>query len=180
LVADWNRSWTSFYGKLLAGVYERDVRANGFWKELDDAMKITLEKVIPRLLGVLEEEGWSVKSCLIQGDLWEENIGTDPRAGEIYIFDSCAYYAHHEMSMGIWRVNHHHMKTKKYRNEYFKEFEPDVPVKEYMTGIAYTPSRRGSRTLPMYRELKLGNKLLRVVVLDSKFVKDEDEVADEV
>lgn len=131
LVADWDSSWTSFYGKLLKGVYQLDTEVNGPWKELDDAMKITLEKIIPRLLGPLEEDGRSVKPCLIHGDLWEENIGTDPRTGDIYIFDSCAYYAHHEMAIGMWRVDHHHMKAKEYRNEYFKVFEPDEPVEEY-------------------------------------------------
>jgi protein-ribulosamine 3-kinase len=131
LVAEWDSSWSSFYRKLLAGVYEHDIRVNGFWKELDDAMKITLDKVVPRLLDVLEDDGRSVKPCLIHGDLWEENIGTDPRTGEIYIFDSCSYYAHHEMAIGMWRVDHHHMKAKEYRNEYFKNFEPDEPVEEY-------------------------------------------------
>ncbi|KAI8633637.1 Fructosamine kinase-domain-containing protein [Xylariaceae sp. FL1651] len=131
LEAGWESSWVSFYTKLLRGVYNLDTEVNGPWKELDDAMAITLEKVIPRLLGPLEQDGRSVKPCLIHGDLWEENIGTDPRTGEIYIFDSCAYYAHHEMAIGMWRVDHHHMKAKEYRNEYFKLFEPDEPMEEY-------------------------------------------------
>lgn len=131
LTADWDPSWVSFYGKLLAGVYKLDIEVNGSWKELDDAMEITLRKVIPRLLGPLEQDGRSVKPCLIHGDLWEENIGTDPKTGEIYVFDSCAYYAHHEMAVGMWRVDHHHMNGKEYRNEYFKTFEPDEPVEDY-------------------------------------------------
>jgi fructosamine-3-kinase len=131
LVAEWDPSWVSFYGKLLAGVYKLDAEVNGPWKELDDTMEITLQKVIPRLLGPLEEDGRTVKPCLIHGDLWEENIGTDPRTGDIYIFDSCAYYAHHEMAIGMWRVDHHHMKAKEYRNEYFSSFEPDEPVEDY-------------------------------------------------
>ncbi|KAB5560257.1 Fructosamine kinase-domain-containing protein [Coniochaeta sp. 2T2.1] len=131
LMAEWDGSWISFYGKLLACVYAHDSRVNGLWKEYDDAMHLTLEKVIPRLLGALEEDGESVKPCLIHGNLWEENLGTDPRTGEIYIFDSCAYYAHHEMALGMWRVDHHQMKAKEYRNEYFKNFEPDEPVEEY-------------------------------------------------
>lgn len=40
LVAGWESSWATFYRKLLAGVYEHDVRANGPWKDLDDAMSI--------------------------------------------------------------------------------------------------------------------------------------------
>ncbi|KAK8090224.1 hypothetical protein PG997_005185 [Apiospora hydei] len=96
LVADWDPSWVSFFGKLLKGVYQHDISANGYWKELDDAMELILTKTIPRLLGPLEDDGRTVKPCLIHGDLWEENIGTELRTGELYIFDSCAYYAHHE------------------------------------------------------------------------------------
>ncbi|KAK8872739.1 vegetative incompatibility protein 4 [Apiospora arundinis] len=130
LVADWDPSWVSFYGKLLKGVYQHDISVNGYWKELDDAMELTLNKVIPRLLGPLEEDGRTVKPCLIHGDLWEENIGTELRTGELYIFDSCAYYAHHEMAIGMWRVDHHHMKAKEYRNQYFQNYEPDEPAEE--------------------------------------------------
>ncbi|KAI0132550.1 Fructosamine kinase-domain-containing protein [Xylariales sp. AK1849] len=130
LTADWDPSWTSFYGKLLNGVYQLDVSVNGHWKELDDAMELILKIVVPRLLSALEEDGKGVKPCLIHGDLWEENIGTELRTGDLYIFDSCAYYAHHEMAIGMWRVDHHHMKAKEYRIEYFKNFEPDDPVEE--------------------------------------------------
>ncbi|CEO59686.1 hypothetical protein PMG11_04353 [Penicillium brasilianum] len=96
LVAKWDSNWVSFYGKLLEGVYKLDIQINGHRKRLDDAMKITLDKVVPRLLNRLYEEGRTVKPCLIHGDLWEEKIGTNPPMGNIYIFDSCAYYAHHE------------------------------------------------------------------------------------
>ncbi|KAK6866139.1 hypothetical protein PG995_002667 [Apiospora arundinis] len=130
LVADWDPSWVSFFGKLLKGVYQHDVRVNGYWKELDDAMGLILSKVVPRLLGPLEADGRTVKPCLIHGDLWEENIGTEPGTGELYIFDSCAYYAHHEMAIGMWRVDHHHMKAKEYRNQYFQNYEPDEPAEE--------------------------------------------------
>jgi protein-ribulosamine 3-kinase len=42
------------------------------------------------------------------------------RTGGIRIFDSCAYYVHHEMAIGKWHVDHHHIKAKEYRNECFK------------------------------------------------------------
>ncbi|KAI0205357.1 Fructosamine kinase-domain-containing protein [Astrocystis sublimbata] len=128
LKVEWDRSWVSFYSKLLRGVYELDTQANGSWHEFDVAMRVTLEKVIPKLLGPLEEGGRSVKPCLIHGDLWEKNIGTHVLTNGIYIFDSCAYYAHHEMALGMWRVSHHQMTNEEYRDEYFKLFKPDEPV----------------------------------------------------
>ncbi|KAL1854500.1 hypothetical protein Daus18300_011421 [Diaporthe australafricana] len=131
LAADWDSSWASFFTKLLAGVHELDRQVNGAWPELDDAMELTLRAVIPRLLGALTENGrGEVKPCLIHGDLHEQNIGTEPRTGAIYIFDSCAYYAHHEMAMGMWRVDHHHMKAREYRREYFRNYPRDEPQEE--------------------------------------------------
>lgn len=36
-------------------------------------------------------------------DLWAGNIGTDPKMGKIYIFDTSSYYAHREMEVAMWR-----------------------------------------------------------------------------
>lgn len=115
----------------MLGVYKLDVEVNGFWKELDDVVQVTVDKLIPRLLDVLSSEGRSIKPCLIHGDLWEANIGTDMHTGEISIFDACSYYAHHEKEVGIWRCEHHKMKSQEYRNEYFKNLEPSEPIEEY-------------------------------------------------
>lgn len=32
--------------------------------------------------------------------------------------------------MGMWRVDHHHMKAREYRKEYFRNFPPDEPQEE--------------------------------------------------
>ncbi|RYP57057.1 hypothetical protein DL769_009727 [Monosporascus sp. CRB-8-3] len=127
----WDSNWTSFFKKLINDVYRLDVEVNGFWKELDDAMQVALEKLIPRLLDPLTADGRSIKPSLIHGDLWESNIGTDAHTGDLYIFDACAYYAHHEKEVGIWRCEHHEMKEPEYRNEYFKNFEPSEPIEEF-------------------------------------------------
>ncbi|PKS13159.1 hypothetical protein jhhlp_000501 [Lomentospora prolificans] len=127
----WDDNWTSFFTSLMRDVYNLDVKVNGLWKELDDVMQVTLRKLIPRLLDPLTADGRSIKPCLIHGDLWESNIGTDAHTGEIYIFDACAYYAHHEKEVGIWRCDHHKMKSDVYRNEYFKNYEPSEPIEEY-------------------------------------------------
>ncbi|KAI6082943.1 Fructosamine/Ketosamine-3-kinase [Hypoxylon rubiginosum] len=127
----WETSWTSFFKKLMCDVYILDMNVNGFWKDLDDVMQVTLKKLIPRLLDPLTADGRSIKPCLIHGDLWESNIGTDANTGELYIFDACSYYAHHEKEVGIWRCEHHQMKAKEYRNEYFKNYEPSEPIEEF-------------------------------------------------
>lgn len=130
-VGQWDDSWTSCFARLLKGLWELDSKMNGNWAELDAAMETTLAEVIPRLIGILERDGRSIKPCLIHGDLWETNIGTDATTGNIYIFDAAVYYAHNEMEIGIWRVNHHKMKAKIYRQEYAKQFKKSDPVEEW-------------------------------------------------
>ncbi|KAI0452280.1 hypothetical protein F5B21DRAFT_516178 [Xylaria acuta] len=44
--------------------------------------------------------------------------------------DSCAYFAHHEMTLGMWRVSQHEMDGEEYRDEYYKHFKPDEPVED--------------------------------------------------
>ena len=94
---EWDSSWTSFFGKLLAGIARLDTSTNGPWPELEAAIARTLERVVPRLLGALESEGRTVKPCLIHGDLWEGNIGTDFESGNIYISSTLPH------TMGIMR-----------------------------------------------------------------------------
>lgn len=128
---NWESSWTTFFGKLLAGIARLDVEVNGPWDELQEVLDQTLERVVPVLLGNLEAEGKKIKPCLIHGDLWEGNIGTDYQTGNLYIFDAASYYAHNEMELGIWRTDHHRMKSKAYRTEYLRNFEASEPIDEW-------------------------------------------------
>ena len=41
------------------------------WPEFDLVCKLTLEKVVPRLLLPLEADGRVLKPCLIHGDCWD-------------------------------------------------------------------------------------------------------------
>ena len=127
----WDDNWTSFFTTLIRDVYNLDVEVNGFWQELEDAMKVTTEKLIPRLLDPLTADGRTIKPCLIHGDLWESNIGTDVQTGEIYIYDACAYYAHHEKEIGIWRCEHHQMHDEVYRQKYLENYEESEPTEEF-------------------------------------------------
>lgn len=130
LTTAWDSNWTSFFTKLIRGVYDLDVGVNRVWKELDDVMQVTTDKLIPRLLDPLTADGRTIKPCLIHSDLWESNIGTDTVTGEIYIYDACAYYAHHEKEVAIWRCEHHQMTDPVYREVYFKHYPPSEPVSE--------------------------------------------------
>ncbi|KAI0156850.1 Fructosamine kinase-domain-containing protein [Xylariaceae sp. FL1272] len=126
----WDSSWTRFFTRLINNVYALEKQVNGHWQPLEDVMQIASSQLIPRLLNPLIAEGRTIKPCLIHGDLWESNIGTDIETGDIYIYDACAYYAHHEKEVAIWRVAHHQMTDEKYRKEYFKNYPPSEPVDE--------------------------------------------------
>ncbi|KAJ1323889.1 protein-ribulosamine 3-kinase [Microdochium nivale] len=126
----WESSWTEFFKKRIHEAYLLDLERNGHWKEYEDVVRTALDKLIPRLLDALVKDGRSISPVLIHGDLWESNIGTDENTDEIVFWDACAYYAHHEREIAIWRCAHHQMTDEKYRREYFKHFPPSEPREE--------------------------------------------------
>ncbi|ROW00291.1 hypothetical protein VMCG_07252 [Cytospora schulzeri] len=126
----WDSSWTRFFKRRVHEAYMLDLERNGHWKLYEDVVKVALDGLIPRLLDVLTENGRSIRPVLIHGDLWESNIGTEEATDEIYFWDACAYYAHHERDVAIWRCAHHRMTDEKYRDEYFKNYPPSEPMEE--------------------------------------------------
>jgi len=118
----WEESWEVFYRNFLGAVLRLDIEMNGEWKEL---------QAISKLLGALEKEGSSVKPCLIHGDLWEGNIGTDFETGKVYIFDAAAFYAHNEMEIGMWRRKKLGLGAKEYMQEYMRHFDISEPADQF-------------------------------------------------
>jgi protein-ribulosamine 3-kinase len=88
----WEESWSVLYQKQLGHMVKLDLEKNGYWPEFKVVCDITLSKVVPRLLEPLQSEGRSIKPCLIQGDLWDENTATDMNTGEPFVFDACSMY----------------------------------------------------------------------------------------
>lgn len=77
------------------------------WKlDGDTAIEATLDNVIPRLSGILERDGRGIKPCLIHGDLWKSNIGTDARTDNIYIL--MLQHTTHTMR---WRLGYERLAT---------------------------------------------------------------------
>ena len=117
---EWESSWTTFFTKSMAYMMDLDFATNGQWEDLERVEKRTLSHVIPRLIGVLEKDGRSIKPCLIHADLWEGNMGTSRETGEVYVFDSGSYYAHNEMEIGGWRCPYNEISDKVYTETYFR------------------------------------------------------------
>ena len=93
---NWQDSWATFFTKLLLGICERDLAINGPWPELERATEHLANVVIPRLLGILQEDGRVLKPSIIHGDLWEGNMGINMGTGKSILFDAGSYYGHNE------------------------------------------------------------------------------------
>lgn len=127
-------TWTPFFTHILKYVTELDMKVNGTWNSLATLECRVFIKVIPRLVGALEN-GRTIKPCLIHGDLWEGNIGTSISTGEIVLFDAASYYAHHEMEIADWRCHYNKIHDEIYTKTYLKYHEPSEPKEEWMIGI---------------------------------------------
>jgi protein-ribulosamine 3-kinase len=92
----WTKSWETFFSNGIRSMLALEEEARGPSKELQELLGDLLEKVIPRLLRPLESHGRAVKPSLLHGDLWVGNAATDKATGQPVIFDSSAYYGHHE------------------------------------------------------------------------------------
>lgn len=127
----WQKDWTIFFIKLLEHVISLDFEANGYWEDLDRIEQRLIQFIVPRLLDALFAEGRSIKPSFIHGDLWEGNTGNSPENGELFIFDSAGFYAHHEMEIGDWRCYYNKIGNPVYTQTYLRYMEPSEPKDEW-------------------------------------------------
>lgn len=151
----WDDSWEALYRDQLAHQIRMDEEKHGIWPEFQHVCRLTLEKVIPRLLRPLQSEGRSIKPCLVHGDLWDENTATDMNTGEPFIFDAGAMYAHNEYELGNWRAPRHRLSNKSYVRNYKRNFpvsEPGKPPVKHHIEANLPPigEQRMSRTHEIY------------------------------
>ena len=69
-VDTWEDSWCALYTRHLGHVMDL-AKPILNWPEFDLVCKLTLQKVVPRLLLPLEADGRVLKPCLIHGDCWD-------------------------------------------------------------------------------------------------------------
>ncbi len=129
-ITEWESDWCTYFTRLLDGYYVIEVDQNGPNEEYEKAYSTLKNKVIPLLLRPLQEEGRSIKPCLIHGDLWEENTGTDLITGKTVMFDASVHYAHNELELGMWRREAIRF-GKAYFRQYLRNFPPSEPVEQW-------------------------------------------------
>ena len=90
-------------------MFEVEEMAHGKNPKLESLKKALHEKVIPRLLRLLETGGRSIQPCRIHSDIWPGNAMHDSDTYEVIIFDSCAYWGHSEADLGLWRASRYRL-----------------------------------------------------------------------
>lgn len=139
ITACWESSWEVLYRKQLAHMMKLDIEKHGPWPKYEHLCRLTLDKVIPRLLRPLQSDGRSIKPCLVQGDLWDENTATDKDTGEPFIFDASSSYAHNEYETGIWRAPRHRLSKMDYIENYKMNYpasEPSASIPQSLTATS--------------------------------------------
>ena len=131
MTGTWEARWEDLFVKILKHVVVLDFERNGPWTELDILERRIFSRVVPRLIGNLERDGRSVKPSLIHGDLWEGNIGTSSKTGEVFMFDCGAFYAHNEMEIGDWRCKYNKIHEEIYTRTYKRYYDPSEPQEEW-------------------------------------------------
>lgn len=101
------------------------------WREFDIVCKLTLEKVVPRLLHPLQEDGRVLKPSLIHGDCWDGNTALDAKTGEAFVFDMCSFYGHNEYDIGNWRAPRHRLSDEAYILSYKRNFPVSEPAEDW-------------------------------------------------
>ncbi|KAL4798330.1 Fructosamine kinase-domain-containing protein [Aspergillus venezuelensis] len=128
----WEDSWAKCYANLFSDVVGYDKEANEPWPEFEMACNQIIKYVIPRLLGVLQSGGRSIKPALIHGDLWEQNIGIDKGTGHVLAFDAGCIYAHNELEFGTWRCSWaSYFRSPAYQMYYQRYIRPSEPASEW-------------------------------------------------
>jgi protein-ribulosamine 3-kinase len=123
----WEDSWEKLYRRQLSHMFAIDLEKHGKWPEFEYLCHLTLTKVILRLLGPLQSEGRNIKPCLLHGDCWDENTGTDMETGEPFVFDAGSFYGHNEYETGNWRAPRHRLSSRVYMRNYKRNFPVSEP-----------------------------------------------------
>ncbi|KIW93378.1 uncharacterized protein Z519_05983 [Cladophialophora bantiana CBS 173.52] len=126
----WKGSWCTYFTRLLTQFYRREINQNGPQAEYETAYQKLVSDVVPQLLEPLQSDSRIKKPCLIHGDLWEENTSLNLNTGLPVVFDPSAMYAHHEMELGMWRVDVVRF-GKPYYDQYLSHMPPSEPAEQF-------------------------------------------------
>ncbi|KAI0485825.1 Fructosamine/Ketosamine-3-kinase [Xylaria cf. heliscus] len=122
----WDSSWEAVWTHQMRLLLEQDEVLHGPDEEYSKLQATFFDVVLPKYLRPLESNGRSISPCLIHSNLSPGNM--KPRIGSntICMFDSCAYWGHHEAELGVcYRLG------KPYIEEYLKHMPISEPVEDF-------------------------------------------------
>ena len=129
-VDQWDDSWAALFSRHLKH-FMNLARPVLQWPAFDIVCDLTLEKVVPRLLLPLQENGRVLKPSLIHGDCHDYNTAMDPGTGTAFVFDACSFYGHNEYDTGNWRTPRHILSDKAYIDAYKKLIPVSEPAEDW-------------------------------------------------
>lgn len=100
---EWHENWRFYFTRLLEQFFYREISNNGPDSEYEQEFEIFKRETIPRILDPLQAGGRVLKPCLVHGNIWEDNTGTELHSNQPVIFDAGCHYAHNEFEIGMWR-----------------------------------------------------------------------------
>ncbi|KAI1770439.1 Fructosamine kinase-domain-containing protein [Hypoxylon cercidicola] len=121
-----SKTWETYFTNSMKKLFDQEQSVQGPNEEIRQMIEPFFEKVIPRLLRPLEG---TISPCLIHGDFWHGNVGTDKETGKPVIFDAASFYAHNEYELGVWRQPWNKINSD-YRKKYHTHFPPSEPVED--------------------------------------------------
>lgn len=125
-VDTWEDSWCTLFSNHLRRIMDL-ARPILQWPEFEIICKLTLDKVVPRLLLPFQSEGRVLKSSVLHADCWDGNTATDMNTGETFVFDVCSFYGHNEYDTGNWRTSRHRLSKLAYIENYKRCISPSEP-----------------------------------------------------
>ena len=141
---EWTETWEEFFSNSIRLVFENEEKAQGYDEDVHELCKLTLEKVVPRLLRPLETGGRKILPRLVHGDIWDGNVSTDLASNTPVIYDATCIYAHNEsmcttprcldrtdriVELAPLRPIRHKM-GKQYVKAYFEHFHKSEPEED--------------------------------------------------
>ncbi|KAK8034977.1 hypothetical protein PG993_009972 [Apiospora rasikravindrae] len=126
----WTDTWTVWFSNAMRKMLEEEERSHGQDDELDRLKESLFAKVIPRLLRPMETGANRIEPCLCHSDVWPGNVKPSVDDDQVMMFDSCAFWGHHESDLGTCRAPRYRM-GRAYVKEYFKNILPSKPEEDF-------------------------------------------------
>ncbi|KAI2463011.1 Fructosamine/Ketosamine-3-kinase [Annulohypoxylon bovei var. microspora] len=142
MINSWTENWEEYF--------TRQFRANLVYAQQEPEEFI--EKVIPRLLRLLQIGGRSIKPTLCHGDLWDGNIQIDVETEQPIMFDSCCFYGHNEMDLQCMGDPRYALRME-FIDLYKREIGASRPEKDFYDRHALYAERNNICTAGIWPQL---------------------------